>query len=82
MKSELDVIRAETMMVDLAVELNLPFSSLDSLSKAVKKMFPDSKIAKDFHCGRSKGTAILRENAAKKKKLKKKKDKQSVFFSP
>lgn len=61
----MDVIRAETTLVDLAVELNLPMAALDKLSKGVKRMFPDSKIAKEFSCARSKGTAIVREIAAK-----------------
>ncbi|KAK7504777.1 hypothetical protein BaRGS_00003805 [Batillaria attramentaria] len=59
-----DVIRAETMMVDLVVELNLPMAALDRLSKGVKLMFPDSDIAKQFQCARSKGTAIVKEMAA------------------
>jgi len=59
-----DVIRAEVMMVDLAVELNLPMAALDKVTKAVKIMFKDSEIAKKFQCGRSKGTAITKEIAA------------------
>ena len=58
-------IRAEVMLVDLVTELNLPLASLDKFNKAVKIMFPDSKIAKNVQCGRSKGTAILKEVAAK-----------------
>lgn len=30
-------------------------------------MFPDSKIAKDFHSGRSKTTAVIKEMAAQQK---------------
>lgn len=58
-------IRAEVMLVDLVTELNLPLSSLDTFNKALPKMFPDSKIAQNVQCGRSKGTAILKEISAK-----------------
>lgn len=61
---DIEVIRAETMLVDLTVELNMPMAALDKLSVAVKKMFPDSKIAKEFSCARSKGTAIVKEMGA------------------
>lgn len=60
----MDIIRAEVMLLDLATELNLPFSALDKLTKAVKIMFPDSELAKQFQCGRSKGTAIVKEIGA------------------
>ena len=33
-------------MVDLAVELNLPLSTLDRINKVFKKVFKDSDIAK------------------------------------
>ena len=58
-------IRAEVMLVDFVTELNLPFSSLDKFTKVLPAMFPDSKIAKGLQCGRSKGTAILKEISAK-----------------
>ena len=53
------------MLVDLVKELNLPMTSLDKMTKAFKVMFKDSSIAKQFQCGRSKGTAIIKEIAAK-----------------
>jgi hypothetical protein len=59
-----DVIRAEVMLVDIITELSLPISTLDTFSKVFKIMFSDSDIAKQFHCGRSKGTAIVKEIAA------------------
>ena len=62
---DVKTIRAETILVDLVVELNLPFAALDKLSKGVKLMFPDSEIAKNFQFGRSKGTAIAKVMAAK-----------------
>ena len=58
------VIRAEVMMTDLVVELNLPLAAMDKFNKAVKVMFPDSKIVKGFQCARSKTTAIVKEIAA------------------
>ena len=51
-------------MVDLAIELNLPLAAMDKITKGVKAMFHDSKIAKDFQCSRSKSTAIVKEMAA------------------
>ena len=63
-KLDLAVIRAEIVMLDLAVELNLSMNSLEKLNKAVKVMFPDSEIAKKFQCSRTKGTALVKEMAA------------------
>ena len=59
----MDVFSAKVKMVDLVIDLNLPMSSLDKLSKGtgMKKMFHDSKIGKSFQCARSKGTAIAKE---------------------
>ena len=64
-KKSNDVIKAEVMLVDLVTELNLPLASLDNFSKAFKLMFKEDKVAKQFQCGRSKGTAIVKEIAAK-----------------
>ena len=63
--TEAQVICAEVMLVDLVTELNLPFTALDTLTKAFKVMFKDSDVARNFQCGRSKGTAIVKEIAAK-----------------
>ena len=56
----MDVFSAKVKMVDLVIDLNLPMSSLNKLSKGMKKMFHDSKIGKSFQCARSKGTAIAK----------------------
>ena len=40
-------------------------AALDKFSKGLPAMFHDSKIAKDFGCSRGKGTAIVKEMAAK-----------------
>ena len=60
----MDVFSAKFKMVDLVIDLDLPMSSLDKLSKGMKKMFHDSKIGKSFQCARSKGTAIAKEMSA------------------
>ena len=60
----MDVFNAKVKMVDLVIDLDLPMSSLDKLSKDMKKMFHDSKIGKSFQCARSKGTAIAKEMLA------------------
>ena len=39
------VTRAEAVMCSLVAELNLPLSTADTLTRALPKMFPDSKIA-------------------------------------
>ncbi|GFN94465.1 proteinral transcription factor ii-i repeat domain-containing protein 2 [Plakobranchus ocellatus] len=48
-------------MTELITELNLPISSAYTLTKAFKTMFPDSQIAKDFACGKTKSTAIIKD---------------------
>ena len=60
----MDVFSAKVKRVDLVIDLNLLMSSLDKLSKGMKKMFHDSKIGKSFQCARSKGTAIAKEMSA------------------
>ena len=45
------VIAAETKMTELIVKLNLPLSPADTITKAVKSMFPDSRtFSKIFSC--------------------------------
>ena len=60
----MDVFSAKVKMVDSVIDLNLPMSSLDKLSKGMKKMFHELKIGKSFQCARSKGTAIAKEMSA------------------
>jgi hypothetical protein len=43
------ITRAETMLAELITELNLPLTSSDTFNKAVKLMFPDSKIAEGIY---------------------------------
>ena len=58
---ELKTTRAELMMSELITELNLPLSAADLMTKAVKKMFPDSEISQKFQCGRRKTTCFIKE---------------------
>ena len=60
----MDVFSAKVKMVNLVIDLDLPMSSLDKLSKGMKKMFHDSKTGKSFQCARSKGTAFAKEMSA------------------
>ena len=55
-----DVIKAETLWTEYIVEHNMPFSASDDFTDVVKKMFPDSKIAAQFSCRRTKTTSIAR----------------------
>ncbi|KAK7476106.1 hypothetical protein BaRGS_00032660 [Batillaria attramentaria] len=58
-----EVTRSETLLVELLVEFNLPLSAADRFTETCKKMFPDSKVATKFACGRSKATAMVRKLA-------------------
>jgi len=62
--TELDTVRAECMMTEMVVALNLPITASDMISSVVKKAFPDSKIASRYQCGRSKTTALIKHMAA------------------
>ena len=56
--NDYDTIRAETLWTLYVVEHNMPFTSSDSFSDIAKVMFPDSKVAREFSCRRTKTTAI------------------------
>ena len=51
---------AEIYFASFIAEHNLPFLTADHFTKLCKKMFPDSKIAEGFTCGRTKTTAIVK----------------------
>lgn len=53
------VTKAEVLFVHFIAEHNLPFSVGDHFTKLVKKAFPDSKIAEEFHCGHTKTAATV-----------------------
>jgi len=42
------ITRAEVMMCKIISRLNLPITAADVLNKAVKNMFPDSKITQSL----------------------------------
>ena len=55
------VTKAETIMSWMLAEINIPMNTADTFTRAVKVMFPDSEIARNFQCDRSKSTALVKE---------------------
>ena len=53
------VTKAEVIFSYFVAEHNLPMLVADHFSELVKVMFPDSQIAKDFGCRRTKTTHII-----------------------
>lgn len=53
------VIRAEVLFTQFLLEHNIPVAAADHSSKLFRAMFPDSKIAGQYACGRTKTTAII-----------------------
>lgn len=58
--SGLSVMRAETLFTSFLVEHSLPLATADHAGKLFRKMFPDSKIAKDYSCGRTKTGFVVK----------------------
>ena len=58
--NDVDVINAEVLFTKFIVENNLPIAISDNCGRLFKRMFPDSKIARKYGCGRTKTTAIIR----------------------
>ena len=56
---DMGVIRAEVMMSEMIVKLNLPLSAADILNKTVCQAFPDSTIAKNYTCARNRTREIV-----------------------
>ena len=52
------VTAAEIYSSTFIAEHNLPFLAADHFNKLCKVMFPDSKIAQEFACGRTKTTSL------------------------
>ena len=50
---------AEVKVVGFLAEHNLPFVIADHLGPLFKSIFPDSKIAKAYSCGKTKASCIL-----------------------
>jgi hypothetical protein len=59
------VMNAELLFTNYLVEHNIAISAADHAGPLVKKMFPDSKIAKSFKCARTKATALINHEGAK-----------------
>jgi len=59
MEKDHSVIRAEVLFTQFIVEKNIPVAAADHSSKLFQAMFPDSKIAGQYACGRTKTTAII-----------------------
>ena len=53
------VTKAEVYFALFVAEHNLSFSTADHFTKLCKKMFPDSKVADKFSCGRTKTRSII-----------------------
>ena len=49
------------------MQLNLLIAASDVINSVVKKVFPDSKIAQSYKCGRSKTTALVKHLAQETK---------------
>lgn len=58
------VIHAETLFQGFVTEHNLPLAINDHFSKLTRRMFPDSEIAKQYSCARTKSTHIIYAIAA------------------
>ena len=54
-----EVCRAELCFARFVVEHNLPFAVADHFNKLAASMFPDSKIAQEFACARTKTAALV-----------------------
>ena len=53
-EQKMQIPSAEAQFVQFVAEHNLPFRCGDHLTKLVKSMFPDSDIARQFQCSRTK----------------------------
>ena len=53
------VMKSELYFARFVAEHNMSFATADHFSKLCKIMFPDSKVAESFSCGRRKTTALV-----------------------
>lgn len=58
------IIRAETKVAIALAQNNIPMSFAYKLNVLLKDIFPDSKIAQGYACGKTKTTCILNEAVA------------------
>ena len=54
-----NVMKAKILHTEFIVQHNISINTAEHLNKLYSKMFPDSKIVKNFHCSRTKTTCIL-----------------------
>ena len=54
------VIEAEVMWVNFLVEHGIPFIASEHVGKLFATIFPDSKIAQQFACGKTKAKSIAK----------------------
>jgi hypothetical protein len=54
------VTRAEVLFANFLTEHNLSFMTADHFTRLTSVMFPDSKIAQEFRCARTKATCIVK----------------------
>ena len=57
-------IKAEALWAMFVTKHNIPFVASDHANKLFPKMFPDSELAKQLSCGRTKTTAIVTQTLA------------------
>ncbi|XP_033726452.1 uncharacterized protein LOC117316076 [Pecten maximus] len=64
MGTDLSTIKAECLFTSFLMKKNIPMSAADGTGELFREMFPDSKIARNYACGRTKSQAIVNEMAA------------------
>lgn len=65
-KTEKLVKEGEIRLAAVVSELNLPFTAVDRLLPVIKVMCPDSDIAKNFKCGKTKCSTIAKNVLGRK----------------
>ena len=55
------VLRSEVKHTNFFIQHNIPFAVADHLSLMYQELFPDSKIAKNFKCSRTKTACIMNQ---------------------
>ncbi|XP_011664027.2 uncharacterized protein LOC105438204 [Strongylocentrotus purpuratus] len=63
-KEDYSVINAEVMFTDFLVEHNIPLAAADHSGQLFRRMFPDSRIAKQYNCARTKASHVVQSLAA------------------
>ena len=58
-RSDIAVTESECLVVNFLIEHNVPVSVADHLSELLRKICPDSSIAKKFKCKRTKTAHMM-----------------------